>query len=162
MVLPDDSIPFDQAFQGADAVARGTIRLFAELGFASIREFVLGSGRRADVAALDAGGRLVIVEIKVSLADFRADRKWPEYLGYCDALYFAIPPDLPRAPFEALPDEIGLIVADRFGAAVVREAQWGKLNASRRRAETLRFALVAALRLSRRDDPTWTGESPLD
>lgn len=162
MAITGDSVPFDQAFQGADAVARGVTRLFGSLGFAAIREFVLGSGRRADVAALDAGGRLAIVEIKVSLADFRADRKWPEYLDYCDALYFAIPPDLPRAPFEALPEGIGLMVADRFGAGIVREAAWGRMNASRRRAETLRFALVAASRLSRRDDPNWVQDSPLD
>lgn len=162
MSLTDQTANFDEAFQGADAVSRGVIRLFAGLGFASIREFVLGSGRRADVAAIDSAGRLIIVEIKVSLADFRADRKWPEYLDYCDALYFAIPPDLPRGPFEALPEAVGLIVADRFGAGIVRDAAWGKLNASRRRAETLRFALVAATRLCRRDDPNWISDSPLD
>ena len=36
------------------------------------------------------------------LADFRADNKWHEYWDYCDALFFAVPPDFPQ---DVLPDE---------------------------------------------------------
>src|SRR3546814_5087076 len=34
----------------------------------------------------------------VSLADLRADGKWPDYVGYCDAFYFAVPPGFPHDP----------------------------------------------------------------
>jgi hypothetical protein len=86
------------------------------------------------------------VEIKVALADLRGDAKWPEYLDYCDLFYFAIPPDFPD---EHVPPETGLIVADRYGGSIVKQAQAQSLHASRRKAVTTSFARVAAERLSR-------------
>jgi hypothetical protein len=85
------------------------------------------------------------VEIKVALADLKGDGKWPEYLDYCDLFYFAIPPDFPP---EHVPSETGLIVADRYGGAIVKPAQAQTLHASRRKAVTISFAKVAAERLS--------------
>ena len=61
------------------AVARGTARLLHAHGFCVVSELPLPSGRRADLVALDAGGTIWIVEIKSSVADFRADQKWPDY-----------------------------------------------------------------------------------
>ena len=80
----------------------------------------LANGRRADMLALGRDGELVIVEIKSSVADFRADRKWPEYRDYCDRLYFAVAGGFPQ---ELIPEECGLIVADGFGAAFLREGR---------------------------------------
>ena len=48
--------------------------------------------------ALGPRGDLVIVEVKSSLEDFRADQKWREYQPYCDAFYFAVAPEFPRVP----------------------------------------------------------------
>ena len=90
-----------------------------------------------------------VAEIKASLADWRADRKWPEYLDYCDFFYFAVAAEFPRAE---LPAEHGLMIADRFGADVARPAPRRRLNANRRRALTLRFARAAAERLQRQHD----------
>src|SRR5579872_125069 len=106
----------EDAISAAD-IARGTLRLLGEHGYAAIKEFTLGSGRRADVAGIDAQGRLLIVEIKSCRADFLSDQKWQSYLDYCDAFAFAIGPGFPR---ELLPAETGLIVADRFGGHFVR------------------------------------------
>ena len=63
------------------------------------------------VLALAACGRLTIIEIKSSTADFRADRKWHHYREFCDRFYFAVPPTLEGI----IPEEAGLIVADGFG-----------------------------------------------
>ncbi len=138
----------------ADRIARGVCRRLSELGYRSLLEFRVGIGRRADVAALDATGRFVIVEIKSSLADFRSDAKWPEYLPYCDAYYFAVADGFPQ---ELLPAEHGLIVADEHDAVVLREAPHRPMLASRRKAQILRFGLVAASRLSYA-----TGFAPVD
>ncbi len=69
--------------------------------------------------ALCGAGRLTIVEIKSSVADFRADRKWPDYRDFCDRFFFAIPDDVPE---DLIPEDCGLIVADAYGAAIIREA----------------------------------------
>jgi hypothetical protein len=129
----------------AAEVARGVSRLLIQEGYSPILEFTLPNGRRLDVAALGPGGEMLGVEIKVALADLRGDAKWPEYLDYCDLFYFAIPPDFPP---EHVPAETGLIIADRYGGAIVKPAEAQNLHASRRKAVTLSFAKVAAERLS--------------
>ena len=139
----------DDAIRAAD-IARGTLRLLGEHGYAAIKEFTLGSGRRADLAALDAQGRLLIVEIKSCRADFLSDQKWRSYLDYCDAFAFAVAPDFPQ---DLLPAETGLIIADRYGGHFMRRPYERVLNASRRKAEILRFARTAAQRLVTLDAP---------
>lgn len=134
----------------ADDVARGVRRALLAEGFAPICEFKLSNSRRMDVAALGADGAMVGVEIKVAMADLKADDKWPEYLPWCDFFYFAVPPEFPQA---ALPMDWGLIVADKFGGEIVRPSTRTPLTAARRRALTLRFAHAAAERLTRVLDP---------
>jgi hypothetical protein len=134
----------------AALLARGVCRALKQLGYVSLVEFPLANGRRADILALGKSGELVIVEVKSSVADFRADRKWTTYRDFSDRLYFAVPNDFPRA---LIPDECGLMVADPFGAALLRDGGTTPLNPGRRRALTLRFARIAATRLRRCLDP---------
>lgn len=136
-----DALPRDQVTQ---ALTRGAGRLLYELGYASLTEFTLKSGRRADLIGLNAKGAIALIEVKSSLEDFRSDNKWPEYLDYCDRFYFAVPEFFPQ---EVLPEDMGLMVADPFGAAVLREAPLMPLNAARRRSILLKFAHTAARRL---------------
>jgi hypothetical protein len=131
-------------------VAVGTRRLLASHGFASVTELTLASGRRADIVALGSDGAIWIVEIKSSVADFRTDGKWPDYRDFCDRFCFAVPADFPT---EILPTDTGLVLADAFGAAMVRQAPEHRINASRRKAVMLRFAHAAAGRLHMLVDP---------
>lgn len=126
-------------------VARGVSRVLIQEGFSPILEFTLANGRRLDVAAIGADGRVAGVEIKVAIPDLKGDGKWPEYLEFCELFYFAIPPDFPD---ELVPPDTGLIVADRYGGAIVRPSPIAQLHASRRKAVTLRFAKLAAERLA--------------
>ena len=124
-------------------VTRGAARLLAALGYAALAEVTLPNGRRADLMALGPKGQIFIVEVKSSVEDFRTDQKWWEYQPYCDAFAFAVAPEFPR---EILPEEPGLMVADGFGGAVLREAPAAPLAGARRKALTLAFARLAALR----------------
>jgi hypothetical protein len=124
-------------------VTRGAARLLVALGYAPLAEVTLPNGRRADLMALGRRGEIFIVEVKSGLEDFRADLKWGEYTPYCDAFAFAVAPEFPR---ERLPEEPGLIVADGFGGAVLREAPRMSLAGARRKALTLAFGRLAALR----------------
>lgn len=134
----------------AAAVARGAGRLLRQANFALVPEFVLPTGRRVDLIALDGQGLVLIVEVKSSVADFRADQKWPGYAEFCDLLYFAIPAEVPQA---LIPPETGLIVADAWGAAFLRHPLRSALTPARRKAITLQFARAAALRLHSIHDP---------
>jgi hypothetical protein len=137
-------------------VARGVTRLFCRQDLFAICEVPLPNGRRADLMGVDSKGNLTIVEIKVARADLLGDCKWTDYLDFCDHFYWAVPPGLAAIlDGEAyLPGEAGLIVADRYDAALVRSAVFRPLAPARRKAELLRFARRAARRLSEQLDPT--------
>ncbi|MEM1103930.1 MAG: MmcB family DNA repair protein [Pseudomonadota bacterium] len=126
------------------ALTQGVVRLFLDLGLSPLTEFRLPSGRRVDVAGLDSKGRLAFAEIKSGVEDFEADQKWPDYLGYCDAFYFAVSRDFPQT---LLPASEGVILADQFGGAVVRGPASRSMAPARRKSIMLRFARVAAGRL---------------
>ena len=132
------------------AVTRGAMRCLRALGHSVLAEVILASGRRADILSLAPGGRLLIVEVKSGLEDWRADMKWSDYAEYCDALAFAVSADFPS---QILPDDLGLIVADAYGGAVIREPVETPLAPARRRAMLLRFAALAADRLQGMIDP---------
>src|SRR6266513_1209153 len=126
-------------------VAKGVSRLLVQVGFSPILEITLGNGRSLDVAALGGDACIRGVEIQVAVPDLKSDGKWPEYLEFCEQFYFAIPPEFPD---ELVPAGMGLIVADRYGGAIVRPSPTWQIYPGRRKAVTLRFAKVAAERLA--------------
>jgi hypothetical protein len=135
----------------ADGITRGVIRLMGDMGYAPLTEFKLTNKRRVDIAALDREGQFVVIEVKSSIADFRADNKWHEYVDFCDYFYFAVDAEFPR---DLIPLNCGLIIADNYEAAIIRPAAQSPMNGNRRRAQTLRFARTGAQRLSGRSDPS--------
>lgn len=146
LVLPVDGRQSETALM----IARGVRRLLRARGFSSLTELPLVDGRRADIVAVNGEGEVLIIEIKSSPADFRADRKWRDYFACCDRLYFAISE---HTPVDLTPVETGLIVADAYGAEILREASLTRMASSSRRALLLRFAQAAADRLHRLSDP---------
>lgn len=148
------SMPLEMAAVAPDdkalALARGISRMLGEAGQTCLHEFTLRNGRRADVIAMATDGTFTIIEIKTSVNDFRSDNKWPDYLDYCDHFYFAVPEDFPQ---DLIPEECGLIVADAYGAVILRASEEARLNGSRRRMLLLRYAEVAGRRLMQFIDP---------
>ena len=131
-------------------VVRGVSRLLYRQDYIAVAEVPLGNGRRADIMALGPKGEVTIVEIKVSRADLLGDGKWPFYLDYCDRYFWAVPQGFDLALFDRedlTPTTSGLIIADRYDAAILRDAVPTPLASARRRAETLRVARMAARRL---------------
>src|SRR5918998_2635056 len=156
MATAPDSPCFADAPPVAPDVARGVTRLFCRQDLFAICEVPLPNGRRADLMAIDAKGGLTIVEIKVAKADLVGDCKWTDYLEYCDRFFWAVPPSLAGilAEDRYLPGAAGLIVADRYDAAIVREAAHRPLAPARRKSELLHFARRSARRLSAQVDPS--------
>ena len=126
------------------ALARGVGRVLHDHGLASILEVPLANGRRADLMGLTANGEIWIVETKSCVEDFAVDQKWPDYRAYCDRFFFAVTAEFPR---ELIPADVGLIVADGFGGAILRDSPLATLAGARRKAVTLLFARLAAQRL---------------
>jgi hypothetical protein len=134
----------------ARQITRGVTRYFRNLNNAVLTELILADGRRCDVITVDENGVISIVEVKSSVADFRSDGKWPEYRQWCDRFYFAV---LTIFPWELIPDDCGLILADSYGAEIFRDAPEDRIAAARRKALMLRFSRCAAFRLQDKNDP---------
>ena len=137
-------------------VARGVTRMLLRHDLAAMGEVPLEGGRRADLMAIDAKGRITVIEIKVSRADLMGDAKWPDYLGCCDRYYWAVPAGFDLRPLDApafLPERTGVIVADQYDAEIVREARDEHLPAHVRKRCTLAFARRAARRVLSLSDP---------
>jgi hypothetical protein len=152
LTLPADGRQSETAL----IIARGVRRLLRARGFSSLTELPLVDGRRADIVAVNGEGEVLIVEVKSSPADFRADRKWRDYAACCDRLYFAVSE---HTPARIMPAEAGLILADFYGAEILREADLRRMAPASRRAVLLRFAQAAADRLHRLADPSGALES---
>lgn len=144
--MPAAAVVIDLVFSRPEttlAVTRGAARMMVDMGYAPLLEVCLPNGRRADVMAIGPKGDFVICEVKSGVEDYRIDRKWPDYAPYCDAFFFAVAPEFPQG---LLPDEPGLIVADAFGGAVLRDAPVTPLAPARRKALTIAFARLGAMR----------------
>ncbi|MEL7428511.1 MAG: MmcB family DNA repair protein [Pseudomonadota bacterium] len=146
IVTPFDKNPAIDGRQSdmAMEVRRGILSGMQESDLVFIPEFALPGGRRADLIGIDAKGMITIVEIKSSIADFKADNKWHEYRDYSDRFYFATHQEVPRGIF---PESEGLIIADAFGCAIIRESETDRLAAATRKSLTIKIARAAALRL---------------
>ena len=153
------SVPCVSPSLTAADVARGVCRMFLRHDLMAMAEVPLDGGRRADLMALDVRGQIVIVEIKVSRADLMGDGKWQDYLPHCDRFYWAVPEGFDHSPLDGeafLPERSGIIIANRYDAAILREAHTAPLTAPTRRKCTLAFARRAARRVIGLTDPDAT------
>lgn len=135
------------------AVCRGACRVMRQTGRTVLLELPLPDGRRADIMAVGGSGDLTIVEVKSSIEDWRSDQKWPDYLDWCDQLFFALPADFPQA---LIPEDIGLIVADAYGGEILRHPPRRPMAAARRKALLIDCARLASERLARLIDPDFS------
>lgn len=147
--MPNDPLASLELKPG-QLLGRGVMRYLRQIGMSVLEEYVPARGLRVDVIALGPKGEIWIVECKSSLQDFQTDHKWQGYLPYCDAFYWAVDVDF---PVDVLPPENGLMIADRFGAEIIRPAPITPLAAARRKKQTHRFAQTCADRLHRFVDP---------
>lgn len=146
IISPQDTNPLVDGRQSPNAlmIRQGVERHMRNLGNSFLAELTLNSGRRCDLICLSPKGKFVIVEVKSSIEDFKVDNKWSEYRQYCDTFYFATHAGVPPVIF---PEQEGLIIADAFGAEVVRDAKLHAMNAASRKALLLRYARAATSRL---------------
>ena len=116
--LPPDGRQSETALM----IARGVRRLLRARGFSSVTELALTDGRRADIAAVNRDGEVLIVEVKSSpriSAPIASGATMPLAATGC------ISPSRSERRLELMPLEAGLIVADPYGAEIVREAELG-------------------------------------
>ena len=145
--MAEDRPPF---LMPGPRLARGVARALRMLDFVTVEELVPTPGLRVDLMALGPKGEVWVIECKSGLADYRADQKWPNYLGWCDRFFWAVAADFPT---QILPPETGLILADAYDAEILRMGPETPLAGARRKVMLQKFARHAASRLQGLRDP---------
>ena len=143
---------FETQLLPGQLLARGVCRHLRNYDFVSVEELVPTSGLRVDVMALGPKGEIWVIECKSSRADFQADHKWQGYLEWCDRFFWAVDSNFPT---ELLPDESGLIIADGYGAEIIRNGEERRLHSARRKVMLQKFARHAAIRAQSARDPAF-------
>jgi hypothetical protein len=123
-----------------DAIARS----YYEQGNGVLREFKLKIKRRVDLVTINDKGWITIIEIKSSVADFRNDKKWNEYIEWADQFYFGVAHNF---PIEILPKEHGIITTDGFDMHEAQPSPVQKLNGSRRKTLFRKLAKASMRRI---------------
>lgn len=149
-LAPDPHLAPASALQPGQVLARGVCRALLGHDFVPLVEMVPAPGLRVDVIAVGPKGEIWVVECKSSRADFTSDRKWHGYLGYCDRFFFAVDAEFPQ---DILPDDTGLILADSYGAEILRMPDELSLPAARRKVVMRGVARQAARQLQALRDP---------
>ena len=123
-----------------DAIARS----YYERGDGVLREFKLRVKRRVDLVTINDKGWITIIEIKSSVADFRHDKKWNEYIEWADQFFFGVAHNF---PIDILPKEHGIITTDGFDIYTVQPSPVQKLNGSRRNNLVRKLAKASMRRI---------------
>ena len=131
-------------------IARGVMRHFSQIGLSSLSEFSPARGLRVDIITLGMANEIWIVECKSCQSDFKSDKKWQNYLDWCDRYFWAVDA---KFPINILPSDTGLIIADAYDASIFRDAPLNKLSAARRKKITKSIARSACNRLLTHTDP---------
>ena len=131
-------------------IARGVMRHFAQIGMHSLSEFSPARGLRVDIITLGMSDEIWIVECKSGQSDFKSDKKWQNYLDWCDRYFWAVEANF---PIDILPPDTGVIIADAYDASILREAPLKKLSVARRKKIIKSIAKSACNRLLTHTDP---------
>ena len=131
-------------------IARGVMRHFSQIGLSSLSEFSPARGLRVDIITLGMANEIWIVECKSCQSDFKSDKKWQNYLDWCDRYFWAVDANF---PIDILPPDTGVIIADAYDASILREAPLNKLSAARRKKIMKSVARSACNRLLLHTDP---------
>ncbi len=136
--------------KGLNGIARGVMRHFDQIGLSSLSEFSPIKGLRVDIITLGMSNEIWIIECKSGQSDFKSDRKWHNYLDWCDRYFWAVDANF---PIDILPINTGIIIADAYDASILREAPLNKLSPARQKKVIKSIAKSACSRLLTHIDP---------
>ena len=131
-------------------IARGVMRHFSQIGLSSLSEFSPTRGLRVDIITVGISDEIWIVECKSGQSDFKSDKKWQNYLDWCDRYFWAVDANF---PINILPSDTGIIIADAYDASILRDSPLNKLSAARRKKIMNSVARSACNRLLLHTDP---------
>lgn len=134
----------------ADTLKESALCHFTRYGYSCYKEIGLNSWgkQRADLVGVNLKSKILVVEIKSSVQDYKTDKKWKSYLPFCDRFFFCISETLytkigPQIKKDLAKTGAGLLVLNAktgFLDTKIRCAEQSFLSTEQRLTLVTRFA----------------------
>ena len=127
-----------------------TMQFLSLKGYKVLSEFALPNKKRVDIIAINSEKKIIIVEVKSNKNGIKNDKKWKNYLNYCNYFYFACNGKLKDLNFSK---NIGLIQSSSNNIKITKKSKYKKLSENKKNKLIFKIALSATSKFHRLIDP---------
>jgi len=131
-------------------IQQKTMQFLILKGFKVLSEFALPNKKRVDIIAINSKKKIIIVEVKSDKNGIKNDKKWKNYLNYCNYFYFACNDKL--EDFN-LSKNIGIIQNKANSTKIIKKSKYKKLQKNKINKLIFKIALSATSKFHRLIDP---------
>ena len=128
-----------------------TMRFLSTKGYKVLTEFALPNKKRVDIIGINLKKEIVIVEVKSNKIGVKLDKKWKNYLNYCNYFYFACSE---KINFN-LSKDIGIIKYNSNKIQITKEPKYKKLPENKKNKLIFKIALSSISKFLRLIDPEY-------
>ena len=127
------------------------MRFLSAKGYRVLSEFALPNKKRVDIIGINLKKEIVIVEVKSNKNGIKLDKKWKNYLNYCNYFYFACSEKL-NLNFS---ENIGIIRNNCNKIEITKEPKYKKLPENKKNKLIFKISLSAISKFHRLIDPEY-------
>ena len=127
-----------------------TMQFLSLKGYKVLSEFALPNKKRVDIIAINSEKKIIIVEVKSNKNGIKNDKKWKNYLNYCNYFYFACNGKLKDLNFSK---NIGIIQNTSSNIKIIKKSKYKKLSQNKKNKLIFKIALSATSKFHRLIDP---------
>ena len=132
-------------------ILQNTMRFLSAKGYRVLSEFALPNKKRVDIIGINLKKEIVIVEVKSNKNGIKLDKKWKNYLNYCNYFYFACSEKL-NLNFS---ENIGIIRNNCNKIEITKEPKYNKLPENKKNKLIFKISLSAISKFHRLIDPEY-------
>ena len=131
-------------------ILQKTMQFLSLKGYKVLSEFALPNKKRVDIIAINLKRKIIIVEVKSNKKSLKYDKKWKNYVNYCNYFYFACNDKLKDFNFS---ENIGVIQNNSNNIKIIRKSKYKKLSENKKKQLIFKIALSATSKFHRLIDP---------
>ena len=136
--------------QSSREILQKTMQFLYSKGYKVLSEFALPNKKRVDIIAINSKKKIIIVEVKSNKKDFKLDKKWKNYLNYCNYFFFASNEKFINFKFKS---EVGLIEKKGNCIKITKKPKYNLISDRKKNSLIFKMALSAASKFHRLIDP---------
>ena len=133
-------------------ILQNTMRFLSGKGYRVLSEFALPNKKRVDIIGINLKKEIIIVEVKSNKNGIKLDKKWKNYLSYCNYFYFACSDKLKKFKFS---NSVGIILNNCNKIEITKKSKYKKLSEKKKNKLIFKISLSAISKFHRLIDPEY-------